>query len=662
MEPIEYNQNEREWTGASRRRLWSWAALVLVAGLAVPTISGARTQAENGAARPAAITCTGATYTVVGGDSWFKIASKHGITMAALTAANNATTSTPLYPGNVLCLPAGVSTTPTTTPATTVPASTGGVVTIQQFPVQGTCYFTDTYGAPRSGGRSHQGVDIIAASGKYLYAVDNGTLTKQYLDAAGSLSGNGWRLTRADGTYFFYAHLSAFAPGLVVGSKVTAGQILGYVGMTGNAGTPHLHFEVHPGGGAAINPTPTVQRVNGCSTSVVPAQPGPPPTTPTTTAATTTTTVAPAPTVPATTVPGTTAPVTTVPSTVPSTTVPSTPGATDGLWQFIAAVKALDTGGSQLTPRTTRRITVAGLAGVPAGTSAVMVRVAVRNISASGYLQVFACDAGVPSASTLNYNSGLLSATMTMVRVSAGEICVLASTAADLRLDVVAVAAATGVGPQAIVTKRALDTRSSTPIPAGGTRSASIGAMGIPAGSKAVTVMVTVLGPTTAGSIGVGPCGGTPWIVPFGAGANQVFSGVIRSNDSGLCVSSTEQVHVVLDVTAAWTGTNRLVPIAPQRLFDSRPTGPITPGGRFLPLVVPAGSTQAQLTIALVGGPANAALFVWNCADKPPTAAAAYTPGYTNNAVTMTLKVSGNALCLASTANVHVLVDVVAAG
>jgi len=79
-------------------------------------------------------------------------------------------------------------------------------------------------------------------------------------------------------------------------------------------------------------------------------------------------------------------------------------------------------------------------------------------------------------------------------------------------------------------------------------------------------------------------------------------------------------------------------------------------------MAVPAGATQAQLTIALVGGSANAALFVWNCADKPPVAAAGYTPAYTNNAVTMTLNVTGKALCLSSTANVNVLVDMVAAG
>ena len=81
-------------------------------------------------------------------------------------------------------------------------------------------------------------------------------------------------MTIADGTYFFYAHMSAFAPGLSVGSAVKAGQIIGQVGMTGDAPIPHLHFEVHPGGGASVNPTPYVKAVDGCKTSAVPPQPG----------------------------------------------------------------------------------------------------------------------------------------------------------------------------------------------------------------------------------------------------------------------------------------------------------------------------------------------------------------------------------------------------
>ena len=137
-------------------------------------------------------------------------------------------------------------------------------VAIAAFPVQGACGFTDTWHDARSGGRLHLGVDVIAARGKLLYAVADGTITKIYRDAPGTLAGNGLRLTMADGTYFFYAHLDTFADGIAEGVAVTAGQVVGTVGATGNAGTAHLHFEVHPGGGAAVNPYPIIKAVDAC--------------------------------------------------------------------------------------------------------------------------------------------------------------------------------------------------------------------------------------------------------------------------------------------------------------------------------------------------------------------------------------------------------------
>jgi LysM repeat protein len=264
--------------------------------------------------------CPGATYSVVKGDSWSRIASRAHITVSALLNANKATTATMIHPGQTLCLtssaPAAVTTATTTIAPTLAATPIATTVSINVFPVQGPCSFGDSYGAPRGGGRTHEGVDIIAKAGQWIYAAKDGTLTKRYLDAPGSLSGNGWRLTSSDGNYFFYAHLSAFAAGLSVGSPVKAGQILGQVGMTGDASIPHLHFEVHPGGGPSVNPTPVVKAVDGCKTSAVPPQPNGVP------GMVTPTTVVPGNPVPGAPVPATTVPpVTTVPA--PTTTVPA---------------------------------------------------------------------------------------------------------------------------------------------------------------------------------------------------------------------------------------------------------------------------------------------------------------------------------------------------
>lgn len=141
------------------------------------------------------------------------------------------------------------------------------------FPVAATprCYVLDNFGDPRSGGRTHQGTDILASLGQEVYAMADGTLTFQAKVGDGRsgtlLSGNLWKLRGVNGTDYVYAHLSGFAPGLVVGSTVFKGQLLGYVGDTGNPGPGnyHLHFEIHPNGGAAVNPLPLLTVPAGCT-------------------------------------------------------------------------------------------------------------------------------------------------------------------------------------------------------------------------------------------------------------------------------------------------------------------------------------------------------------------------------------------------------------
>lgn len=100
-----------------------------------------------------------------------------------------------------------------------------------------------TYGA---GG--HQGVDIGATLGQEVYAVEDGVLTKQLTDLS-SAAGNAWILVGNSVTQYRYYHLSGFAEGLHVGDTVQQGQLIGYVGDTGNAtpGGYHLHFELRPG-------------------------------------------------------------------------------------------------------------------------------------------------------------------------------------------------------------------------------------------------------------------------------------------------------------------------------------------------------------------------------------------------------------------------------
>jgi murein DD-endopeptidase MepM/ murein hydrolase activator NlpD len=120
-------------------------------------------------------------------------------------------------------------------------------------PVQGAHAFSNDWGQPRSGGRRHKGTDIFAPYGTPVVAPVSGSVA----DHDSGLGGKGFWLRGRDGNTYYGAHLSRFGS---VGA-VSQGQIVGYVGTSGNArgGPAHLHFEIHPGGGAAVNPYGTLR-------------------------------------------------------------------------------------------------------------------------------------------------------------------------------------------------------------------------------------------------------------------------------------------------------------------------------------------------------------------------------------------------------------------
>ena len=138
--------------------------------------------------------------------------------------------------------------TPTTLPA---PAAAGGDWIC---PVQGPHAFSNDYGAPRGGGSSHMGNDILAPKGTPVVANVGGVVTQRN----GATSGLAYFLAGDDGNRYFGAHLDSFG----ASGRVSAGTVIGTVGNTGDAagGPPHLHFEIHPGGSGYTNPYPTLTK------------------------------------------------------------------------------------------------------------------------------------------------------------------------------------------------------------------------------------------------------------------------------------------------------------------------------------------------------------------------------------------------------------------
>ncbi|MCB2224194.1 MAG: peptidoglycan DD-metalloendopeptidase family protein [Actinobacteria bacterium] len=185
-------------------------------------------------APPATTTTVAATTTTVGGGTTTTTEGGATTTTGAGTTTTQAATTT---------LP------PTTT--TTLPPNPGTRV----CPVDGAVTFRDSWGEPRPGGRTHTGTDMMAALGTPLVAIEDGYIWYMSWHYAG---GNGLYIQGDTGDRWYYAHLDAYAPGLSIGMRVSAGQLVGYVGETGNASVPHLHLGYLPGGAYYDNPYPIV--------------------------------------------------------------------------------------------------------------------------------------------------------------------------------------------------------------------------------------------------------------------------------------------------------------------------------------------------------------------------------------------------------------------
>jgi LysM repeat protein len=168
------------------------------------------------------------------GETLASIAATHGVSVEALAQANGITPPYRIYTGTRLLFS---------------PLNGAGLPGAVQCPVPGATFFND-WGFPRSGDRFHTGNDLFAPRGTPVLAPTSGSV----LAVNGAIGGLQFFLRGDDGTTYIGTHLDAFG----ATGRVNAGDVIGYVGDSGNArgSRPHLHFEVQPAGGRSVNPYP----------------------------------------------------------------------------------------------------------------------------------------------------------------------------------------------------------------------------------------------------------------------------------------------------------------------------------------------------------------------------------------------------------------------
>ena len=171
--------------------------------------------------------------------------------------------------------PADTPSAPDAAPQATTPPAADVLAALRSttllLPVQGVTVaeLSDTYADARSEGRSHDAIDIMAPTGRPVRAVADGKIAKLFASVPGGLTV--YQFDRDERLAYYYAHLDRYAADLAEGATVKRGDVIGYVGSTGNASedAPHLHFSIFVLGpekrwwqGTPVNPYPVLKRAD----------------------------------------------------------------------------------------------------------------------------------------------------------------------------------------------------------------------------------------------------------------------------------------------------------------------------------------------------------------------------------------------------------------
>jgi len=328
------------------------------------------------------------------------------------------------------------------------------------------------------------------------------------------------------------------------------------------------------------------------------------------------------------------------------------------------------------------RVRIAGQGGLPADTSAVSANFTVDRSSATGYLSASNCAEANPSVSTLNFEAGDSVPNQAIIPLDRGDICLFASAATDVIIDVngyVAPGASQVLTP--VTPRRVLDTRSGQPLRPGSVMRVDVegGASPAPDAAVAVAVNLTGTGTTESGYVKAFPCGvAEPDASSLNprVGRDGANSAIVRTGSDGtICLTSNITTHVIIDITG-WFGEQsgqRFVPVTPIRLADTRSAHPDLNGGGGARLLEPGRELRVQvagsrgiaadagavtLNLVATDGPSGGWLRVVPCRGASDVSTLNY-PGIAAvaNGANVKLDTEG-AVCVTTSAPTHVIVDV----
>ena len=341
---------------------------------------------------------------------------------------------------------------------------------------------------------------------------------------------------------------------------------------------------------------------------------------------------------------------------------------------------------SRVAAYSTQHIRVTGLGGVPAGADAVSGNFTVTGSNDGGYLTVWNCSDPKPVVSTLNFRPGETVPNGASVPLNdSGELCVTASTAVDLLIDVNGYYANTEGGGRfaSVAPARLMDTR----IGVGGsgrlvagtvTPLAVAGTSGVPSSASMAVLNVTSISPDADGYVTVFPCDGpVPEVSSLnpspGAARPNIVITPLASNGS-VCLFTVTDVDIVVDITGyvSGNGSNTFTTATPFRLSDTRAartelnagtSGGLHKGDTMVIKVAGqrgiAGDAKAiSANITAVGGDVPGYLTVWPCGPQPNTSTVNFASGTAvANGAQVPLSADGS-VCVYANTNVQVIVDV----